>query len=278
MQRNKGETIWTSTSTDALIAAPAISELPASMIAWPSAMIAAASCCAFLTRGTCSYGMKEKSNARKRNRTLPVFPLGRGRLDVLYASAGGEPVNIPRGLCQCGCGGATKIAYRDCKKSGWVKGEPIRFIKGHHMRGENHPRWKGGITTDGRYAMRLVPAHPKANKTGQVREYILVAEKALGKPLPAGAIIHHLNGTGSGPICIGQNQGYHNLLHQRLRAYRACGHAHWRKCQFCKQYDRPENVHITPDGHVYHHQCARKYDNARHARKREALCVSYLNP
>jgi hypothetical protein len=178
-------------------------------------------------------------------------------------------MNMPKGFCQCGCGRKTKIAYRDCKKSGWVKGEPIRFIKGHHMRGENHPRWKGGITTDGKYVMRLVPGHPKANKTGQVREHILVAEKALGKPLPPKAVVHHHTPK---QLVVCQDHAYHMLLHQRMRALKACGHASWRKCQFCKQHDRPESVHITPDGHVYHTTCSNSYSLDRYHARRQP-CV-----
>jgi hypothetical protein len=38
---------------------------------------------------------------------------------------------IPRGLCQCGCGGKTNIAPRNNKDRGWIKGEPQRFISAH---------------------------------------------------------------------------------------------------------------------------------------------------
>jgi hypothetical protein len=35
------------------------------------------------------------------------------------------------GQCECGCGRATRIAPRTIGRLGWVKGEPIRFIRGH---------------------------------------------------------------------------------------------------------------------------------------------------
>ena len=38
------------------------------------------------------------------------------------------------GLCQCGCGGTTKIALNNQPKFGLVKGEPAPFIKGHQYR------------------------------------------------------------------------------------------------------------------------------------------------
>lgn len=40
----------------------------------------------------------------------------------------------PNGLCMCGCGRPTRIAPRTDVQLGWVKGLPIRFIRGHHAR------------------------------------------------------------------------------------------------------------------------------------------------
>lgn len=41
---------------------------------------------------------------------------------------------IPYGYCQCGCGAKTRIAAFTDRQHGWTKGEPIRFIAGHHQR------------------------------------------------------------------------------------------------------------------------------------------------
>lgn len=35
-------------------------------------------------------------------------------------------------LCECGCGGTTKIAEKNHTKNGAVKGQPYRYIVGHH--------------------------------------------------------------------------------------------------------------------------------------------------
>lgn len=35
------------------------------------------------------------------------------------------------GLCECGCGGQTPLASQTHRAKGWIKGQPIRFIKGH---------------------------------------------------------------------------------------------------------------------------------------------------
>lgn len=37
--------------------------------------------------------------------------------------------------CGCGCGGEVAIAKRNNPKFGHVKGQPVRFIPGHHRRG-----------------------------------------------------------------------------------------------------------------------------------------------
>jgi hypothetical protein len=41
---------------------------------------------------------------------------------------------IPYGYCQCGCGQKTEIAKRSNSRLGHVKGQPVRFIIGHHVR------------------------------------------------------------------------------------------------------------------------------------------------
>jgi hypothetical protein len=43
-------------------------------------------------------------------------------------------VSEPGGLCQCGCGEHTRIAPRNRPSRGWIKGQPLRFIKGHSRR------------------------------------------------------------------------------------------------------------------------------------------------
>lgn len=40
----------------------------------------------------------------------------------------------PSGLCQCGCGKLTPIAKRNNYDQGHLKGHPISFIKGHHIK------------------------------------------------------------------------------------------------------------------------------------------------
>lgn len=52
-------------------------------------------------------------------------------------------------------------------------------------------------------------------------EHILLAEKALGKPLPKGAIVHHTGerheNHGPFKLVICPNQEYHSLIHKRMK-------------------------------------------------------------
>lgn len=45
-------------------------------------------------------------------------------------------------LCECGCGQPTSIAKNTNKEYGHVRGQPVRFIRGHAMRGK--PAWNKG--------------------------------------------------------------------------------------------------------------------------------------
>lgn len=48
-------------------------------------------------------------------------------------------MQIPYGHCHCGCGELTNIAKNTARKYGWVKGEPLRFVRGHSARRPERP-------------------------------------------------------------------------------------------------------------------------------------------
>lgn len=47
---------------------------------------------------------------------------------------------IPYGYCHCGCGQKTKIATQSHTRSGQVRGQPMTYLKGHHIRVLSHER------------------------------------------------------------------------------------------------------------------------------------------
>jgi len=79
-------------------------------------------------------------------------------------------------LCECGCGQPTWIATETRPKKQWIKGQPVRFLRGH---GQGRPiterfwekvdkrdpdqcwPWKGGHTATGRGVLRASPIHGK---------------------------------------------------------------------------------------------------------------------
>lgn len=137
----------------------------------------------------------------------------------------------------------------------------VREQQASQMRGQRgalHPRWRGGRYQDrDGYVLIWEPEHPR-NTTRYVPEHVLVAEGVLGRYLPAGAVVHHVNEqrADNRPInlVVCQNNAYHHLLHRRTRAFIACGRPSWRKCPFCKRYDSPDNL-IRHGGSRVHHAC-----------------------
>ena len=111
--------------------------------------------------------------------------------------------------------------------------------------------------------------------------HVVVAMLAMKKPLPKGAVVHHIDGdkknNWSCNLVVCQNQAYHKLIHQRTDALNACGNAGWLKCKFCGKYDAPENLRIykskttgrhTESKNIHHQSCNADYlRNRYHLRK-----------
>ena len=95
------------------------------------------------------------------------------------------------------------------------------------------------------------PLCSRAGKRGYVMAHLSVAERALGKPLPKKAIVHHYDNT----LVICESQAYHKFLHKRERALKECGHVNWEWCECCKKWDDPSNMTITKTNRTYHAKC-----------------------
>lgn len=100
--------------------------------------------------------------------------------------------------------------------------------------------------TSNGYVKVKCAGHPRANKHGYVLEHILVAEKALGKYLPPGAVVHHVDEDKSNNVpsnlVICEDDAYHQLLHSRMRAYAATGDANAKRCGDCGWWMKPDHA------------------------------------
>lgn len=109
-------------------------------------------------------------------------------------------------------------------------------------------------------------------------EHVLLAEAAIGKPLPSGAEVHHVNykkrDNRPENLVVCPDRSYHQLIHRRTRAYDACGNASWKKCAYCKKHDDPSNLHIIKNGisdFVTHKKCQSEYNARYYANKNTAV-------
>lgn len=108
--------------------------------------------------------------------------------------------------CECGCGSETSLVKRSGR--GYIKGDHRRYIAGHHPHG-----FKKGH----KYARQMRPGGYK--EIGDKKVHRIRAEKALGRPLPRRADVHHADGSKNeyAPLVICEDRGYHMLLHFRMR-------------------------------------------------------------
>lgn len=130
-------------------------------------------------------------------------------------------------LCVCGCGEEAGVLTRT-RGAGYIKGEQRRFVRGHGRRGTRTTRvaavqqYRNILTSNGQ----------------QVSLHRLRAERALGRPLPVGAIVHHADGSrrDDAPLVICENDAYHKLLHARMRVKAAGGNPNADAvCSICRK-------------------------------------------
>jgi hypothetical protein len=94
--------------------------------------------------------------------------------------------------------------------------------------------------------------------------------------------VHHVNGVRTdnrnSNLVLCNDAAYHKLLHRRAHALAACGHAGWRICRHCREWDAPENLYVHPRGkYANHRACARAVERLRYAEgrrgRRAAACA-----
>lgn len=108
-------------------------------------------------------------------------------------------------------------------------------------------------------------------------EHVRVAERTIGRSLPEGAHVHHVDGNrlNNEPsnLVVCPDARYHNLLHYRQRALEATGDANAVYCRYCKQWEAElSSVRIRYIGKnkntifPAHIECLRQYDRDRYAK------------
>jgi hypothetical protein len=140
---------------------------------------------------------------------------------------------------------------------------------------EHNPKNGSGHPYNGKnYKQVSLPGHPQAcDKDGLMYEHRYLAAKALGKPIPRGAEVHHHGGVRiPGQLVLCENKAYHRLLHIREKAYAATGDPSKRKCPFCHQWDATGNMisynhNELPSERFLHRACKQKYERG-YTRKR----------
>lgn len=78
------------------------------------------------------------------------------------------------------------------------------------------------------------------NRTATSRKSRIKVAKVLGKPLPSKSIVHHVDedtlNDSNDNLVLCQDKKYHELLHMRMRSFRATGDPHLIRCCYCDRW------------------------------------------
>lgn len=96
-----------------------------------------------------------------------------------------------------------------------------------------HHRWKGGRTVSHGYIAIT-------KEDGQKYEHIRKAEIALGRSIPKGVEVHHIDenpaNNENSNLVLCQDHGYHRILHTRMAIVRAGGDPRMdKRCSACQE-------------------------------------------
>lgn len=99
------------------------------------------------------------------------------------------------------------------------------------------------MAKSGRYKQRSVLGR-------ELTEHVLVVEQVMGKPLPRGAHVHHVDNNGRNNahanLVVCQDIRYHKLLHARQRIHDAGGNPNTQRlCSLCKQIKPIEEFSVN---------------------------------
>ena len=120
-----------------------------------------------------------------------------------------------------------------------------------------------GLSTDG------YPAVNNGPKGATRLLHVAAAEKALGRRLPKGAVVHHVDGDRmnyrNSNLVLCPSNAYHKLLHRRMAAMAATGNPSYVRCSFCGTYAPPGELSCTVGKRTrhYHAACRQAYHSTR---------------
>lgn len=141
--------------------------------------------------------------------------------------------------------------YRETHRA-QIRANYERFRAKHgpyKVRGTWNTNWKGGRYVDvNGFVLIWSRCHPRSPRRGYVMEHMLVADKALGRPVPKTAQVHHVDkdrgNNSGGNLVICQDDAYHKLLHVRMRVKAAGGNPNTDKiCCACKRVISKSEFH-----------------------------------
>lgn len=106
-----------------------------------------------------------------------------------------EKPAIPKGLCQCGCGGHTKTIRYTRVALGLVKGEPYRFVLGHRLTRKTD--WRTSIEQPSDPTIRHIPLTQGRAVIVDAADYEwLVQWKWTARPNASAGSVYAQRGTG----------------------------------------------------------------------------------